>query len=87
MRTVVNQGGVVVLVAMEDTKKEIVDIVRALVTKPTLQHQADTLRKYFSPDVKFYHYYIDTIGIEDLIAVYQVRPTSISMQQIHFLNM
>ena len=59
---------------MEDPKIEIIDVVRALVTQPTLQKQADTLRKYFSPDVRFYHYYIDTLGIEDLIAVYQVRP-------------
>ena len=61
---------------MEDPKREIVDVVRALVTQPTLQQQADTLRKYFSPDVRFYHYYIDTLGLEDLIAVYQVSPGS-----------
>ena len=61
---------------MEDPKKEIIDVVRALVTQPTLQQQADTLRTYFSPDVRFYHYFIDTVGVEDLIAVYQVRPGS-----------
>lgn len=71
---------------MEDPKRDIVDVVRALVTQPTLQQQADTLRKYFSPDVRFYHYYIDTLGLEDLIAVYQFAEVALNYQKVDFTH-
>lgn len=58
---------------MEDPANEVEGLVRALVDEPTLQRQAQTLRKFFTNDVEFYHFYINTnCGLRALIAIYQM---------------
>lgn len=69
---------------MEDPRNEIADIVRALVTRPSLEQQASVLQKYFSPKVKFFHYYIDTLGLDDLTAIYQFAETVLNYQRVVF---
>ncbi|KAJ7560503.1 hypothetical protein O6H91_04G132700 [Diphasiastrum complanatum] len=58
---------------MQDPKREILDVLRGLVDKPSLRKQAEILRYYFTPDCKFYHFYINIgSGVEDLICIYQL---------------
>lgn len=58
---------------MEDPANEVEGVVRALVDKPTLLRQAKTLKKYFTNDVEFYHFYINTsCGLRALTAIYQI---------------
>jgi len=40
---------------MEDPASEVEGVMRALVDKPTLQRRAETLHKFFTLDVEFYH--------------------------------
>ncbi|KAH8944312.1 hypothetical protein BDL97_13G104100 [Sphagnum fallax] len=49
---------------MEDPRTDIEYVVRGLVEKPTLRRQAAVLHKYFTPDVQFYHFYINTNGVD-----------------------
>jgi len=69
---------------MENPKEDVLNVVRTLVTKPTLAGQAETIRRFFSPDVRFYHYYIDTVGREELIAIYQFAELVVSYQRVVF---
>jgi hypothetical protein len=74
-----------VQIAMEDPRMEIEDVVRGLVEKPTLRRQAAVLRKYFTPDVQFYHLYINTNGgLRDLIAIYQFAELAVNYQRVVF---
>jgi hypothetical protein len=74
-----------VQIAMEDPRREIEDVVRGLVEKPTLRRQAAVLRKYFTPDVQFYHLYINTNGgLRDLIAIYQFAELAVNYQRVVF---
>eukprot|EP00850_Spirogloea_muscicola_P017565 SM000152S01553 [mRNA] locus=s152:251045:252296:+ [translate_table: standard] len=70
---------------MQDPKKEIVEVVRGLVTRPSLQQQADIIRRYFAPDVSFSHYYI-SIGrsAADLTAIYQFANLAVRYQRVEF---
>eukprot|EP00850_Spirogloea_muscicola_P004352 SM000018S03717 [mRNA] locus=s18:1102258:1103507:+ [translate_table: standard] len=70
---------------MQDPKREIVDVVRGLVTRPSLQQQADIIRRYFAPDVSFSHYYI-SIGrsAADLTAIYQFANLAVRYQRVEF---
>ena len=62
----------VVAVKMEDPANEVEGVVRALVDKPTLRRQAETLKKYATNDVEFYHFYANVnSGLRALIAMYQ----------------
>ncbi|KAG0576839.1 hypothetical protein KC19_5G111900 [Ceratodon purpureus] len=57
---------------MEDPVREVEGVLRALVDKPTLRRQKETLEKYCTEDVEFYHLYINlNTGLKALIAVYQ----------------
>eukprot|EP00850_Spirogloea_muscicola_P004620 SM000020S05970 [mRNA] locus=s20:111573:112827:- [translate_table: standard] len=70
---------------MQDPKREIVDVVRGLVTRPSLQQQADIIRRFFAPDVSFSHYYI-SIGrsAADLTAIYQFANLAVRYQRVEF---
>ena len=58
---------------MEDPLNEMEGVVRGCVDKPTLRRQAQTLKKYFTEDVKFYHFYINlNTGLRSVIAIYQM---------------
>jgi hypothetical protein len=60
-------------VEMEDPAREVEGVIRALVVKPTLQQQKETLEKYFTEDVELYHFVINlNTGLKALIAIYQV---------------
>ncbi len=77
--------GVFVKVWMEDPRTDIEHVVRGLVEKPTLRRQAAVLRKYFTPDVQFYHFYINTNGgLRDLIAIYQFAELAVNYQGVVF---
>ena len=70
---------------MEDPAKEIADVVRGLVEKPTLKRQAAVLQKYFTSDVQFYHFYINTNGgLKDLTAIYQMAELIVNYQGVEF---
>ncbi|CAM6051251.1 unnamed protein product [Sphagnum compactum] len=70
---------------MEDPRTDIEYVVRGLVEKPTLRRQAAVLRKYFTPDVQFYHFYINTNGgLRDLIAIYQFAELAVNYQGVVF---
>ncbi|KAG0565401.1 hypothetical protein M758_8G182500 [Ceratodon purpureus] len=70
---------------MQNPAKEIVDVVRGLVEKPTFERQAAVLRKYFTEDVEFTHYYINTTGgVKDLIAIYNIAECLVSYQSVEF---
>jgi hypothetical protein len=70
---------------MEDPAREIVDVVRGLVEKPTLKRQAAVLQKYFTRDVQFYHFYINTNGgLKDLTAIYQMAELIVNYQGVEF---
>lgn len=74
-----------VKVWMEDPRTDIEYVVRGLVEKPTLRRQAAVLHKYFTPDVQFYHFYINTNGgLRDLIAIYQFAELAINYQGVVF---
>ena len=58
---------------MQDPKQEVGGVIRALVDKPTLKRQKETLETYFTEDVKFFHFYINLdTGLRALIAIYQM---------------
>jgi hypothetical protein len=70
---------------MEDPRTDIEYVVRGLVEKPTLRRQAAVLHKYFTPDVQFYHFYINTNGgLRDLIAIYQFAELAVNYQGVVF---
>jgi nucleoid-associated protein YejK len=70
---------------MQDPAKEIEGVVRGLVEKPTLERQAAVLRKYFTEDVEFTHFYINsTGGVKDLIAIYQMAQLFVHYQSVEF---
>lgn len=70
---------------MEDPVREIADVVRGLVEKPTLKRQAAVLQKYFTRDVQFYHFYINTNGgLKDLTAIYQMAELIVNYQGVEF---
>ena len=72
---------------MEDPKNDIQDVVRGLVNTPTLMRQAAVLQKYFTEDVKFYHFLINTNGgREDLTAIYQMAEVGLNYQKVEFQN-
>ncbi len=77
--------GVFVKVWMEDPRSDIEYVVRGLVEKPTLRRQAALLHKYFTPDVQFYHFYINTNGgLRDLTAIYQFAELAVNYQGVVF---
>nr|PNR26906.1 hypothetical protein PHYPA_030387 [Physcomitrium patens] len=65
---------------------EIQDVVRGLVEKPTLKRQAAVLQKYFTEDVEFRHFYINTGGVQDLTAIYQMAELVVNYQSLEFEN-
>ena len=70
---------------MQDPAKEIEDVVRGLVEKPTLERQAAVLRKYFTEDVEFTHFHINTTGgVKDLISIYQMAELIVNYQSVEF---
>jgi len=72
---------------MEDPASEVEGVVRALVDKPTLQRQAETLHKFFTPNVAFYHLYINTsLGLENLLAIYQIAQLFLNYSGVDFHN-
>jgi hypothetical protein len=72
---------------MEDPAREVEGVVRALVDKPTLRRQAETLQRYFTPDVEFYHPYIQSNwGLTALIAIYQVAELFLNYSGVDFEN-
>lgn len=76
---------------MENPKQEIQDVVRALIQTPTLQRQAETIQKFFAPDAKFYHFYIDTgsepqDGAEDLTSIYQFAEVFLNYRRVEYLH-
>ncbi|CAI7738710.1 unnamed protein product [Closterium sp. NIES-54] len=59
---------------MEDPRRDAVVVIGALVTRPTLQRQAEVIRRCFSPRVHFTHFLVDVAsGAADLTCIYQVR--------------
>nr|XP_024366430.1 uncharacterized protein LOC112277867 isoform X1 [Physcomitrium patens] len=74
-------------VAMEDPANEVEGVVRLLVDKPTLLRQAETLKKYFTNDVEFYHLYLNTnCGLRALIAIYQLGQLFLNYSGVDFHN-
>lgn len=72
---------------MQNPVKEIEEVVRGLVEKPTLKRQAAVLDKYFTQDVEFYHFYINTKGgVKDLTAIYQMAELIVNYQSVEFEN-
>lgn len=72
---------------MQNPAKEIQDVVRGLVEQPTLQRQAAVLQKYFTQDVQFHHFYINTTGgLKDLTAIYQMAELIGNYQGVEFQN-
>lgn len=72
---------------MEDPAREAEGLVRALVDKPTLRRQDETLRRYFTDDVEFYHLYINTnMGLRTLIAIYQMAQLLLNYSGVDFHN-
>ncbi|KAJ7560502.1 hypothetical protein O6H91_04G132600 [Diphasiastrum complanatum] len=68
---------------MQDPKREIRDVLRGLVDKPSLRKQAEILRYYFTPDCKFYHFYINIgSGVEDLICIYQLAELASNYEDV-----
>lgn len=70
---------------MQDPEKEIKHVVRGLVEKPTLERQAAVLKKYFTEDVVFTHFLINsTGGLKDLSAIYQMAELIANYQSVEF---
>eukprot|EP00850_Spirogloea_muscicola_P001610 SM000006S19375 [mRNA] locus=s6:468272:469622:+ [translate_table: standard] len=70
---------------MEDPKRDIVHVVRGLVQQPTLGRQAQFIRRYFAPDVKFFHFFIDIAeGADDLTAIYHFGEIFFRYQAVEF---
>lgn len=70
---------------MEDPPNDIQYVVRGLVEKPTLRRQAEVVRKYFTDDVQFYHFYLNTSGgVKDLTAIYQMAELSVNFRGVNF---
>lgn len=59
-------------------------MIRALVCKPTLERQEEVLRRYFTPDVQFFHFNIDNKGLANLIASYQMTELLVNYQDVTF---
>lgn len=57
---------------MEDPVRDVEGLLHALLDKPTLRQQEETLRRYFTEDVEFYHFYVNSRGLSTLIALYHV---------------
>eukprot|EP00850_Spirogloea_muscicola_P005347 SM000024S07809 [mRNA] locus=s24:665844:666990:+ [translate_table: standard] len=71
--------------SMEDPKRDIVHVVRGLVQQPTLGRQAQYIRRYFAPDVKFFHFFIDIAeGADDLTAIYHFGELFFRYQAVEF---
>lgn len=70
------------------------EIVSALVDKPTLRRQSETLRMYFTAEMEFYNPYINSnMGLQALITIYQMahvavnyRCATVSPFQIHYIT-
>ncbi|KAG0565438.1 hypothetical protein M758_8G185700 [Ceratodon purpureus] len=72
---------------MEDPANEVEGVVRALVDKPTLRRQAETLKKYATNDVEFYHFYANVnSGLRALIAMYQAAQFFLNYSGVDFHN-
>jgi hypothetical protein len=72
---------------MEDPASEVAGVVRALVDKPTLRRQAETLKKYATDDVEFYHFYANVnAGLRALIAIYQAAQFFLNYSGVDFHN-
>jgi hypothetical protein len=70
---------------MQNPATEIEDVVRGLMEKPTLERQAAVLRRYFTEDVEFTHFHINTTGgVQDLIAIYQMAELLVNYQGVEF---
>ena len=57
---------------MEDPARDVEGLLHALLDNPTLLQQEETLRRYFTEDVEFYHFYVNSRGLSTLIALYHV---------------
>lgn len=70
---------------MEDPENEVKLLVRGLVDKPTLRRQGEVLKKYFTPDVEFYHMHLNTnTGLKALIAIYQMANFFLNYSGVEF---
>ncbi|KAI5062999.1 hypothetical protein GOP47_0021546 [Adiantum capillus-veneris] len=70
---------------MEDPREDVKTVIQQLVCRPTLQQQAEALRTYFTPDVQFYHFYINIAGgRRDLTAIYQMAEFLFNYQAVKF---
>lgn len=69
---------------MEDPAAEAEGVVRALVDKPTLQRQADTVHAYFTPDAELYHFYINcNLGLQALVTIFQMAQLVLNYRYAH----
>jgi len=74
-------------VKMEDPLNEVEGVIRACVDHPTLQRQAETLKKYCTNDVEFYHFYINlNSGVRGLIAMYNLAQLWLNYSGVDFYN-
>eukprot|EP00897_Mesotaenium_endlicherianum_P010305 jgi/Mesen1/9302/ME000060S08739 len=71
---------------MENPREEITDVVRGLVTKPSLKQQAEVIHRYFTEDCSFSHFLLELReSREDLTAIYQFHFKRNSVKSIHDL--
>ncbi|MCO5577960.1 hypothetical protein L7F22_031797 [Adiantum nelumboides] len=72
---------------MEDPREDVKKVIEQLVCRPTLKQQAEALRTYFTPDVHFYHFYINIAGgRKDLTAIYQMAELLFNYQAVQFTD-
>lgn len=57
---------------MEDPARDVEGFLHTLLDNPTLRQQEETLRRYFTEDVEFYHFYVNSRGLSTLIALYHI---------------
>ncbi|CAI5505209.1 unnamed protein product, partial [Closterium sp. Naga37s-1] len=68
---------------MEDPRRDAVAVIGALVTRPTLQRQAEVIRRCFSPRVRFTHFLVDVAtGAADLTCIYQMAHVVLQYQGV-----